>query len=941
MKKVISFIISALMIITCLSPSVRAENVANKDSTGNTYYVDSVNGNDTNPGTSVAKPWKTLEKVNSIVFQPGDKILFKTGCSWTGLLRPQGSGSEGKPIIIDMYGVGNKPIINGAGAKDTENTEVAGLYYSSVLMLNNQEYWEINNLEITNNAPSKDYRRAVYVTGYDAGALHHIYIRDLYIHDVTANDGTGTYWLDKLTGGITCEIYGTVFPKDVKNTKPTYFDDLKIENCVIEDVDRQGISVRNMLWKNRGSGNDSYFGDWTPNLNVVVRNNFINRVGGDGIITDSCKGALVEYNVTKECHMVLDGDHVGMWPVNSDDSLYQYNESYGTKTSRDGMGFDCDFLCRGTTFQYNYGHDNEGGGFLICNAPKRPLAFNEDNTIRYNILQNDRKAEFVFSEGRNFNTKIYNNTIYIKPGMYTDVFYGARYSEIYNNIFYNLGNGGYVYDDTCYIDYNCYFGNEGASQPKEAHGIYTDPKLLNPGSGKDGMNTVDGYRLKANSPCINAGKVIENNGGKDFFGNKAPFEGTLPDIGACEYQGKGKAPDSLSSEFDSNRLDKGWKFIRENKDTWSLEAKPDNLRISTEVGDLARDKNDLKNILVKPVGNSDFVLTTKLDFAASEGGQSAGLIIYGDDDNYYTMAKENLNGPAFVARSESNGINKMLLRKGNSIGDGSAYIKIEKDGDTISSYFSGDGKEWTQVVSTSGINIKDPKIGLYAGASKTQKKSINADFEYIHYGAFNPNPDPIVENFDSTYLDGRWDVVKENSEDWSLKERPGYLRIKAGPGTLKGPWNNNIRNIFLTHSPFDNFSIETEVDFKPAEEGQVAGLIVYQDEDNYFTITREYSVERYGKQYIVGKEINGQYKEVGCNIDVSNKSTLYLKIEKIGNTYKGYVRTDKSNWYKIGESDNINFINTKVGVFATKTNTNVRDTIVDFNSFKYQPIVVK
>ncbi len=928
MKKTISIFVSFIMIVMCLFPNINVL-AASTDDVGNTYYVDSKNGNDDNNGTSVEKPWKSLDKINSAAFNPGDKILFKAGCSWAGVLRPKGSGKEGKPIVIDMYGTGSKPIINGAGVKVQGEYFRKDMQYSITLLLDSQEYWEINNLEITNNAPEPDYRLAIYITGYDFGVMHHIYLNNLYVHDVVSQGEGGEYERDKLTGAILCDIYGT--RKGEGSGKITYFDDLRIENCVVENVDRQGIGVRNNI-----------FGNWRPNLNVVIRNNYLSKVGGDGIITSACENVLVEYNLAKDCHMVLEGDHVAMWPIRSNNALYQYNEAYGTKTTRDGMGFDCDFECTGTTFQYNYSHDNEGGGFLICNAYRTPTAFNEDNTIRYNILQNDRNAEFVFSEGKNFNTKVYNNTIYIKPELSTNIIYHGAYAEIYNNIFYNLGNGGYVYDDTCYVDYNCYFGNKGAIEgPKEAHGIYADPKLLNPGSGKVGMDTLDGYRLKANSPCINAGKVIKDNGGKDFFGNKAPFEGTLPDIGACEYQGKGKAPDSLSSEFDSNRLDKGWKFIRENKDTWSLEAKPDNLRISTEVGDLARDKNDLKNILVKPVGNSDFVLTTKLDFAASEGGQSAGLIIYGDDDNYYTMAKENLNGPAFVARSESNGINKMLLRKGNSIGDGSAYIKIEKDGDTISSYFSGDGKEWTQVVSTSGINIKDPKIGLYAGASKTQKKSINADFEYIHYGAFNPNPDPIVENFDSTYLDGRWDVVKENSEDWSLKERPGYLRIKAGPGTLKGPWNNNIRNIFLTHSPFDNFSIETEVDFKPAEEGQVAGLIVYQDEDNYFTITREYSVERYGKQYIVGKEINGQYKEVGCNIDVSNKSTLYLKIEKIGNTYKGYVRTDKSNWYKIGESDNINFINTKVGVFATKTNTNVRDTIVDFNSFKYQPIVVK
>ena len=670
------------MIVMCLFPNINALAASTNNDAGTAYYVDSKDGDDTNSGTSVGKPWKTLDKVNSVVFQPGDKILFKADCSWTGILRPKGSGAEGKPIVIDMYGIGNKPIINGAGIKVPEEKFLGSLKYSFTLLLDSQSYWEVNNLELTNNAPEPDYRLAVYVTGYDAGAVKHVYLRNLYIHDVVSQGEDGVYGYDKMTGAILCDIYGTSGTTR-SDSKPTYFDDLRIEDCFIENVDRQGIGIRNSLWGDRFTKG---FRQWTPNLNVVVRNNYLSKVGGDGIIVACSQDPLVEYNVAKECHMVFNGFHAGMWPISCNNAVLQYNESYDTKTTKDGMGFDCDFLCSGSTMQYNYSHDNNGGGFMVCNDIRNPKALNEDNTMRYNISQNDKLVVFLFSQGKNFNTKVYNNTVYLGEGVDSTVIDHASSAEIYNNIFYNLGKGGYIIDEACYIDYNCYFGNKTEGQPVEAHGVYKDPCLINPGSGKIGTDTLDGYRLKANSPCINAGKVIENNGGKDFFGNKAPFEGTLPDIGACEYQGKGKAPDSLSSEFDSNRLDKGWKFIRENKDTWSLEAKPDNLRISTEVGDLARDKNDLKNILVKPVGSSDFVLTTKLDFAATEGGQSAGLIIYGDDDNYYTIAKENLNGPAFVARSESNGINKMLLRKGNSIGDGSAYIKIEKDGDTISSY---------------------------------------------------------------------------------------------------------------------------------------------------------------------------------------------------------------------------------------------------------------
>src|SRR5690606_7043555 len=79
------------------------------------FYVDSFQGNDENPGTSPEKAWQSLEKVNETVFDPGSMILFRSDGLWSGQLHPKGSGIEGQPIVIDRYGDGQKPIINGGG----------------------------------------------------------------------------------------------------------------------------------------------------------------------------------------------------------------------------------------------------------------------------------------------------------------------------------------------------------------------------------------------------------------------------------------------------------------------------------------------------------------------------------------------------------------------------------------------------------------------------------------------------------------------------------------------------------------------------------------------------------------------------------------------------------------------------------------------------------
>ena len=79
-----------------------------------TYYVDATNGNDFNDGLSPETAWKTIGKVNSMDFKPGDTILFKRGEIWREQLIIPSSGTEGNPITFGAYGEGEKPKITGA-----------------------------------------------------------------------------------------------------------------------------------------------------------------------------------------------------------------------------------------------------------------------------------------------------------------------------------------------------------------------------------------------------------------------------------------------------------------------------------------------------------------------------------------------------------------------------------------------------------------------------------------------------------------------------------------------------------------------------------------------------------------------------------------------------------------------------------------------------------
>jgi hypothetical protein len=97
-----------------------------------TFYVDSVSGLDSNPGT-LAMPWKTIAKVNSTKLTPGQSVAFKRGGVWREMLTPGQSGAAGAPITFTSYGSGAQPIFDGADVQSTwtPESQAAGANFTS------------------------------------------------------------------------------------------------------------------------------------------------------------------------------------------------------------------------------------------------------------------------------------------------------------------------------------------------------------------------------------------------------------------------------------------------------------------------------------------------------------------------------------------------------------------------------------------------------------------------------------------------------------------------------------------------------------------------------------------------------------------------------------------------------------------------------------------
>ncbi len=390
--------------------------------TSATYYVDSAAGDDRASGISRTTPWKTLEKVNAKVYRSGDRVLFKAGSLWTGQLAPKASATAARPVIIDSFGDGPKPKIDGQGRVE------------DAIRLYNVQNIEIRNFEVTNHGSTAAVRRGVHIFLDNFGTAQHIVIAGLYIHDVNGVNGTGDNSKDN--GGI---IFRTVGDRI-----PTRFDGLLIERNIVRTVDRSAIAA------------DSYHAmrtRWFPSLRVVIRDNYVDDIGGDGIVPWATDGALIENNIARNCNRRAGTYNAGIWPWSTDNSLFQLNEALFTRTTMDGEGFDSDYNSRHTLFQYNYSHDNEGGFMLICTPGKRNEKDNVGNigtVIRYNISRNDKTRVFHLSGGEH--TAVYDNVVYVAPGSEVQMlavtnWNGWASDAIFrNNTFWVLGRATYGHE---------------------------------------------------------------------------------------------------------------------------------------------------------------------------------------------------------------------------------------------------------------------------------------------------------------------------------------------------------------------------------------------------------------------------------------------------------------------------------------------------------------
>jgi hypothetical protein len=527
------------------------------------YYV-SPSGNDINSGASTETAWRTLDKVNAIDLNPGDSVLLEGGYDYSGnlLLTSEDAGTSEHPAVVGSYGRGRARIKAGDGSGVTVRN-AGGVVVENLIVMGNDYKTNVGSgIKIVNTLPKNQKLEYIRVHNIEASGFGRS--RESVPEGFQPPDGCGIF-----VGGF------------ASDKSKSGYNNVRITNCVTYRNEYFGILTTG-YWQddpNTYANSNVYVGYCKMYDNPGDPNYFQNH-SGSGVLMEDVDGGVIEYceaynnGYEGGCKV---GGPIGIWAAVVNNVIIQRCESHHNRAGKgDGGGFDFDGGTTNSILQYNYSHDNDGAGYLICSYENAPHTFN-NNVVAYNISANDGQMCRLGSvqlwtgspkEDPIHNTQIYGNTIYAvySPAIVFASGQGIYSTTVCNNLFIADANqilvAGRPDKSTAIFAGNAYWSVDGelriagyknledwrtaAGQEMlngKPVGLVVDPKLTDMGKSitigdPAKLATLAAYRLQKNSPLIDAGLDLRalfgiDPGNRDFFGNSIP-QGKGYDIGAHE-----------------------------------------------------------------------------------------------------------------------------------------------------------------------------------------------------------------------------------------------------------------------------------------------------------------------------------------------------------------------------------------------------------------------
>jgi PKD repeat protein len=219
-------------------------------------------------------------------------------------------------------------------------------------------------------------------------------------------------------------------------------------------------------------------------------------------------------------------------------------------------------------------------------------------------------------------------------------------------------------------------------------------------------------------------------------------------------------PGVYRDNFNGNELGAAWSVVRRDA---TLVVNNGVVTIPTQAGDLYQTANSAKNIVLRPAPAGPFTITAKVNQKGLVQYQQAGIIVYGDDDNYVKFDRTASNTPANPNTEFFEFIQEQAGTPRNQTADRTAvlaadfpndfYIRVNWDGTNLTASYSADGTAFTAAGRASTAMPANAQIGFFA-LSNAAATTVDAAFDWWQVEGTNapaipgctnaPNANPVI-----------------------------------------------------------------------------------------------------------------------------------------------------------------------------------------------------
>ncbi len=360
MRSSLTFSITAFLFILLLAYGTQASAA--------TYYVDSVNGNDSNAGTSTSAPWKNSPGMSGwsglAKLAPGDTVYFNSSQTW-GVCKSSGGFylPGGVTYIGDSWGGGTRATIMATCQCDGGVIR----FYDDPTHPTVFKGFNVDANHTVSSGIDLNERFGAPLTGATKR------IENCEVHNVASTTTLAQY------------KYGIIVSNHCGSGCET--DNVEIINNKVHDISRDGLCL--------------YPGDETSSIvvnNMTVRGNEVYNTGQDTTY-DAGSGLVVKGHVV---NATVENNYVHNIPKGSG-IFINGNESnhYGTGPTN-------------IHIRYNIVDDGGGagggGGIRVYDKGSDP----KDLKFYGNIIMNDSSDGGISLDGNsgNLSLLVYNNTLY-------------------------------------------------------------------------------------------------------------------------------------------------------------------------------------------------------------------------------------------------------------------------------------------------------------------------------------------------------------------------------------------------------------------------------------------------------------------------------------------------------------------------------------------------